>query len=102
VGAADARPAAPIYVAPGEPSDHQERVEMTDEERKREGAEEEIEDLEAPAGSQGDVVGGAHCIPPSCAKPSNVVVVCSDIAASCKASTFGCDDGTHVVVIHAQ
>ena len=34
---------------------------MTDEERKQEGADEEIEDLEAPAAAQGDVVGGG-CI----------------------------------------
>ena len=31
---------------------------MTDEERKQEGAEEEIEDLEAPAETQNDVAGG--------------------------------------------
>jgi len=34
---------------------------MTDEERKHEGAEEEIEDLEAPAAEQDEVVGGG-CI----------------------------------------
>ena len=34
---------------------------MTDEERKQEGADEEIEDLEAPAAAQGDVAGGG-CI----------------------------------------
>jgi hypothetical protein len=32
---------------------------VTDEERKREGADEEIEDLEAPAADQDDVAGGA-------------------------------------------
>ena len=41
---------------------------MTDEEREQEGAEEEIQDLEAPAEEQADVVGGAAltktCIPP--------------------------------------
>jgi hypothetical protein len=75
---------------------------MTDEEHQREGAEEQIEDLEAPAASQGDVVGGAHCIEPSCARNSDVVVACSDLTPSCKASTFGCQNGTHVIVIHAQ
>jgi len=75
---------------------------MTDEERMREGAEEEIEDLEAPAGATGDIVGGAHCIPPSCAQNTDIVVACSDLSKSCKASTFGCQDGTHVIVIHAQ
>jgi hypothetical protein len=34
---------------------------VTDEKRKEEGAEEQIEDLEAPAAAQQDVVGGA-CI----------------------------------------
>jgi hypothetical protein len=75
---------------------------MTDEERRREGAEDEIEDLEAPARSQDDVMGGAHCIPPSCAKNTDIVVACSDLSPSCKASTFGCQDGSRVIVIHAQ
>ena len=39
---------------------------MTDEELKREAADEAIEDLEAPAGAQGDVVGGKVI----CAKPT--------------------------------
>jgi hypothetical protein len=66
-----------------------------------EGAEEAIEDLEAPAMAQGDVVGGAHCIRPSCVGQS-VVVACSDVSPSCKATTADCQDGTHVVVIHVQ
>jgi hypothetical protein len=37
---------------------------MTDEQRKQEAVEEEIEDLEAPAEAQGDVVGGAGLICP--------------------------------------
>jgi hypothetical protein len=75
---------------------------MTDEQRDREGIEETIEDLEAPAGSQGDVVGGAHCIQPSCANNTDIVVACSDLSASCKASTFGCQNATHVIVVHAN
>jgi hypothetical protein len=51
---------------------------MTDEEKRDEGAEEAIEDLEAPADAQGDVAGGkgtacpvvgvtvVRCAPPSC------------------------------------
>jgi hypothetical protein len=75
---------------------------MTDEERRREGAADDIEDLEAPAGSQADVVGGAHCIKPSCARNSDVVVACSDITATCKASTFNCDNATHVIIVQAK
>ncbi len=40
---------------------------MTDEERKEEGAEEAIEDLEAPAAAQEDVAGGKiQCKTPTC------------------------------------
>ncbi|HEY2600448.1 MAG TPA: hypothetical protein VGI67_02755 [Thermoleophilaceae bacterium] len=46
---------------------------MIDEERKDEGNEEEIEDLEAPADQQEDVAGGnicakptTFCVPPTC------------------------------------
>jgi hypothetical protein len=39
---------------------------MTDKERKDEGAEETVEDLEAPAEDQSDVVGGrGKCTPPT-------------------------------------
>jgi hypothetical protein len=39
---------------------------MTDDERAKEAAEEQIEDLEAPAEQQGDVAGGAgKCAPPT-------------------------------------
>lgn len=74
---------------------------MTDEERGQEGSEEQIEDLEAPAGVQGDVVGGAHCIPPSCARNTDIVVACSDNSPSCGATTFGCQNDTGVIVIRA-
>jgi hypothetical protein len=43
---------------------------VTDEERKKEGAEEGIEDLEAPAESLDDVAGGAGCQGGSCGRPS--------------------------------
>jgi hypothetical protein len=45
---------------------------MTDDERNREGSEESIEDLEAPAAAQGDVTGGKLCGPKSCGNPSMV------------------------------
>ena len=75
---------------------------MTDEEREREGAEEPIEDLEAPAGEQADVVGGAHCLPPSCAGDSKVIVACSDLSHTCKATDWNCVDNTKAIVIHAM
>ncbi|HEY2600441.1 MAG TPA: hypothetical protein VGI67_02720 [Thermoleophilaceae bacterium] len=75
---------------------------MTDEERSQEGAEEPIEDLEAPAGSQGDVVGGAQCLQPTCAPDSNVAVECSQISKTCKATQWGCTGRTSVIVIHEQ
>ena len=45
---------------------------MTDEQRNEEGAEEAIEDLDAPAAEQGDVAGGM-CYKPSliCPKPTD-------------------------------
>ena len=55
---------------------------MTDEERNDEGAEEAIEDLDAPADAQDDVAGGAA---PICAKPP-----------SCPRNTLGCTDDTGV------
>jgi hypothetical protein len=74
---------------------------MTDEQRDREGIEEPIEDLEAPAGSQDDVVGGAHCLQPSCAN-SKVVVACSDVSHTCAATSWDCADATKAIVIHAM
>jgi hypothetical protein len=54
---------------------------MTDKERKDEGAEEAIEDLEAPAEQQDDVAGGAEiCASPTviCVQPS-----CIDTVTKC-------------------
>jgi len=48
---------------------------MTDEERQQEGAEQEIEDLEAPAEMHVDVVGGlGPCRPTDACAPVNTVV----------------------------
>ncbi len=50
---------------------------MTDEERKHEGAEEAIEDLEAPAEVQADVAGGRdRCATPTCVGNTQVDVYC--------------------------
>jgi hypothetical protein len=44
---------------------------VTEDEREKEGAEEQVEDLQAPAEAQDDVAGGAGgCSPPTCGKPS--------------------------------
>ena len=62
---------------------------MTDEERKQEDAE-DIEDLEAPAANQSDVIGGAaaKCISPTCpVHPPN-------------ATHVGCKDKSTEVVIY--
>jgi hypothetical protein len=72
---------------------------MTDDERREEGAEEAIEDLEAPAEAQADVAGGGRkCIPPTCITDSGVLTDCK--LPTCKATKPGCDLQTHVVVIH--
>lgn len=73
---------------------------MTDDERRTEGAEEAIEDLEAPADAQSDVKGGGACIQPTCVGDSSVGAVCMGI--TCKATTAGCAGETHVVVIRAR
>lgn len=53
---------------------------MSEHERDDEGAPEPIEDLDAPAGAQEDVAGGAACGSPSviCQAPT-----CTDTAAKC-------------------
>ncbi|HXD57093.1 MAG TPA: hypothetical protein VN606_04210 [Thermoleophilaceae bacterium] len=75
---------------------------MTDEERKREGAEEEIEDLEAPASAQEDVAGGGMaCHPaPSCGRPS--VVCAPNQPGSCEVTQAVCDRNSHKIVIFFQ
>ena len=53
---------------------------MTPDEQREEGAEEPVEDLEAPAEAQGDVEGGAICAKPTtiCVEPS-----CVDTVRNC-------------------
>lgn len=73
---------------------------MTDEQRSREGDEEAIEDLEAPAAVQRDVAGGS-CIAPSCIAPDTQLVgVCID--PTCKATALACAEASHVVVVAAK
>lgn len=60
---------------------------MTDEERSQEGADEEIEDLEAPAAAQGDVAGGLLCRPTNRCAPVNTVVACQPPTQYCAPPT---------------
>ena len=73
---------------------------MNDDERREEGTEEQVEDLEAPADVQDDVAGGAG----SCqlARDSDVVVACGDSSATCKASTFSYENATHDIVVYEK
>ncbi len=74
---------------------------MTEEEREDEGAEEAIEDLEAPAQAQDDVAGGAGACPNklSCVTPS---MRCA--APTCKDTKAQCMDApaTHDIIVYAQ
>jgi hypothetical protein len=67
---------------------------MTNEERKAEGAEEAIEDLEAPATAQEDVAGGALCGAKSCGNPS---MVCS--AGTCRESGLRCTQLSRMITV---
>ena len=62
---------------------------MTDEERSGEGAEDAIEDLEAPATAQSDVAGGlGPCRPTNACAPVNTVVTHCDLPTQfCSAPT---------------
>ncbi len=68
---------------------------MTDEEQGAEGAEEGIEDLEAPAVAQDDVAGGIACP----GKPSMVCAspTCVATAAVCRAKP-----PSHDIVVYEQ
>jgi hypothetical protein len=68
---------------------------MTDEERNQEGAEESIEDLEAPAESQDDVAGGIGC-------PGKPSMVCA--APTCVKTDAFCrtKDISHDIVVYEQ
>jgi len=68
---------------------------MTDEEREREGAEERIEDLEAPAEAQEDVAGGGM----ACGNPS---AVCNESHGSCVFTTAECRLDSRKIVIGFQ
>jgi hypothetical protein len=72
---------------------------MTDEERRKEGAEEPIEDLEAPAESQDDVAGGAPCKGLSCITPSMrcALPTCQDTKAQCMDAP-----ATHDIVVYER
>jgi hypothetical protein len=72
---------------------------MTDEERREEGAEEGIEDLEAPGAAQEEVVGGlTRCQQPTCVGNTDVSTFCRQ--PTCKATKQDCQLETAAVVIH--
>jgi hypothetical protein len=72
---------------------------MTEEERKQEGADESIEDLEAPAAAIADVAGGVGtaCSKPTCLNQSSVSTFCQGI--TCGFTMSRCDLGTASVVV---
>jgi hypothetical protein len=73
---------------------------MTDAERTNELAEEQVEDLEAPADAQADVAGGAvHCLPPTCHGDSNIGQLC--VGATCSATKTSCELDTGTIVVRA-
>ena len=73
---------------------------MTDDERRSEGLEESIEDLEAPATAQDDVAGGkTKCVTPTCGGDSTVSTFCRGVTCSKTASE--CALQTAAVVVKA-
>ena len=73
---------------------------MTEEERNEEGAEESVEDLQAPAEAQEDVAGGAGgCGSPTCGKPS---LRC--FSPTCAQTEAYCTEkkATHDIVVFEQ
>ncbi len=71
---------------------------MTEEELREEGAEEAIEDLEAPAAAQEDVAGGRKlCGPRSCGNPS---IVCEGV--SCMETWTKCMQMSGRIEVWAQ
>jgi hypothetical protein len=66
---------------------------MTDEQKRQEGAEEAIEDLEAPAAAQEDVAGGAACEPVSC----GYTVLC--LGGTCKITKTTCENTSRKIIV---
>jgi hypothetical protein len=75
---------------------------MTEEERNKEGADEAIEDLEAPAGAQGDVVGGrVICAKPTCpGGPGGTSVSTYCSLPTCKATKSACGEATFTILVY--
>jgi hypothetical protein len=69
---------------------------MTDQEKNQEGAEESIEDLEAPAEAQGDVAGGKCSVTLQCRTPT-CLGTCSN-----KTVGGGCTDPPSNIVVQVQ
>lgn len=75
---------------------------MNDEQRRTEGEEEPVEDLEAPGEAQRDVVGGdLACRPsPSCGSPSAICGAQSP--TSCTATSVHCRYNSNLIVVFEQ
>ena len=74
---------------------------MTDAENRAEGAEESIEDLEAPAAAQGDVAGGViKCVTPTCGGDSSVSTFCQGATCTRQTTESKCSLQTAAVVVH--
>lgn len=75
---------------------------MTEEQRNREGDDEVIEDLEAPASAQGDVVGGkVICASPTCAPGpggTSVETYCSK--PTCTATKSACGNASRTILVY--
>jgi hypothetical protein len=76
---------------------------MTDEEMRREGADEAIEDLDAPLAAQGDVVGGRVV----CAKPTDVCAPGNTTGVetycnkpTCSATKSACGQASSVILVY--
>ncbi len=73
---------------------------MTNDEQGNEGTEEAIEDLEAPAAAQRDVLGGG-CIAPSClTADTGLAGICID--PTCRATQAMCGNATKAVIIYGR
>jgi hypothetical protein len=74
---------------------------MTDEERKAEGGEEAIEDLEAPAAAQRNIAGGiTYCVGPTCNQATVVSTYCHH--PTCSKTAASCQLETAAVVVRAM
>jgi hypothetical protein len=67
---------------------------MTDEQRREEGAEEAIEDLEAPAAAQQDVAGGKGC---TAGASCGYTIKC--LGGTCDLTKSTCEDTSKKIIV---